>query len=59
MKYYLTHGTTPHYMEQKKKISLQLNSSQYHLLQAMICKINYDGVYLRCLEKEDVDKVLY
>jgi hypothetical protein len=27
MKYYLTHGSTPHYMEPKKKRSLRLKSS--------------------------------
>jgi hypothetical protein len=58
MKYYLTHGTTPHYMEQKKKRALRLKSSQYHLIQGILCRRNYDGVFLRCLEKEDVDKVL-
>jgi hypothetical protein len=59
MKYYLTHGTTPHYMEPKKKRYLILKSTQYQLIQGMLCRKNYDGVYLRCLEKEDVDKVLF
>jgi hypothetical protein len=58
MKYYLTHGTTPHYLYPKKKRSLMLKSAQYQLIQGVLCQKNYDGVYLRCLEKEDVDKVL-
>jgi hypothetical protein len=31
MKYYLTHGSAPHYMEPKKKRALRLKSTQYHL----------------------------
>jgi hypothetical protein len=58
MKYYLTHGIAPHYMEQKKKRSLRLKSAQYHLIQRIMCTRNYDGVFLRCLEKEDIDKLL-
>jgi hypothetical protein len=49
MKYYLTHGSNPHYLEPKKKRrSLRLKSTQYQIIQGMICRNNYDGVYLRC-----------
>jgi hypothetical protein len=58
MKYYLTHGSAPHYMEQKNKRALRLKSTQYQLIQGILCRRNYDGVYLRCLEKEDANKVL-
>jgi hypothetical protein len=52
MKYYLTHGSAPHYLEPKKKRSLRLKSTQYHLIQGILCRNNYDGVFLRCLEKK-------
>jgi hypothetical protein len=58
MKYYLTHGTTPDYLDPKKKRALRLKSSQYHIIQGIICRKNYDGVFLRCLEKRDVERVL-
>jgi hypothetical protein len=58
MKYYLTHGSTPHYMERNKKRDLRLKLSQYHLIEGILCIKNYYGVFLRCLEKKDVDKVL-
>jgi hypothetical protein len=30
MKYYLTHGSAPHYLDPKKKRALRLKSAQYH-----------------------------
>jgi hypothetical protein len=56
MKYYLTHGSTPKYMEPKKKRALRLKSAQYHLTQGLLFITNYDGVFLRLLEKEDAKK---
>jgi hypothetical protein len=58
-KYYLTHGSTPHYMEPKNKRSLRLKSNQYHLARGILFMKNYDGVFLRCLEKDDAEKVLF
>jgi hypothetical protein len=55
-KYYLTHGSTPHYLDPKKKrdkifpISADTGS---------LCRKHYDGVFLRCLEKRDAEKVLF
>jgi hypothetical protein len=37
---------------------LQLKYLQYQLLHGILFKKNYDGVLLRCLERQDVDKVL-
>jgi hypothetical protein len=58
IKYYLTHGSSPRYMEPKKKRALKLKSTQYHFTQGILFKNNYDGVFLRYLEKEDVEKFL-
>jgi hypothetical protein len=37
---------------------LRLKSAQYQLVHGILFRRNYDGVLLRCLEKQDVDKVL-
>jgi hypothetical protein len=58
MKYYLTHGSAPQYMEPKNKRDIILKSSQYQLVQGILLKKNYDGILLRCLEKDDAEKVL-
>jgi hypothetical protein len=58
MKYYLTHGSAPHYVDPKKKRALRLKSTQYQLIQGILCRKNYDGVFFRCTEKKDAEKVL-
>jgi hypothetical protein len=58
MKYYLTHGISPHCLDPKNKISLRIKSVLYHLIQGVLFHINNDDVYLRCLEKEDADTYL-
>jgi hypothetical protein len=51
-------GSTPDYLEPKKKRALRLKSAQYQIIQGILCRKNYDGVFLRCLEKRDAEKVL-
>jgi hypothetical protein len=58
LKYYLQHDTSPGYLNAKQKRALWLNSMQYQLLHGVLFTKSYDGVLLRCLEKQDVDKVL-
>ena len=38
--------------------ALRLKFAQYHLINSVLFRINYDGVLLICLEREDADKVL-
>jgi hypothetical protein len=59
MKYSLTHGSAPHYLESNKKRSQKLKSTQYKLIQGILCRNNYDSVFLICLEKGDAEKVLF
>jgi hypothetical protein len=59
MKYYLTHGSNPHYLDPKMKRVVRLKSAQYQLIQGILCRKNYDGVFIRCLEKRDVEKVMF
>jgi len=58
MKYYLIHGSTPNYLDHKKKRSLRIKSAQYQLIQDILCRKNYESVFLRCLNKRDAEKVL-
>jgi hypothetical protein len=58
IKYYLNHCIAPQYLEPNKKKALRLKSIKYHLIDGVLFKKNYDNVFLRCLEKPDVDKVL-
>jgi hypothetical protein len=58
MKYHFTHGIAPQYIEPKTKRDRRLKSSQCHLAWGILFKNKYDGVFLRCLEKDDAKKVL-
>jgi hypothetical protein len=54
----LHHETFPENLNPKERRDLRMKSTQYRLINSMLFLVNYDGVLLRCLEREDVDKVL-
>jgi hypothetical protein len=56
--YLLHHGTCPENLSPRERRSLRLKSAKYLLVNSIIFHVNYDGVILRCLEREDVKKVL-
>jgi hypothetical protein len=56
--YLLHHGACPENLNPKERRALRLKSAQYRLINSVLFRINYDGVLLRCLEREDADKVL-
>jgi hypothetical protein len=56
--YLLHHGTCPENLNPKERRSLRLKSTQYRLIHSMLFHVNYDGVLLRCLKREDLEKVL-
>jgi hypothetical protein len=56
--YLLHHGTCPKNLNPRERKALRLKSAQYRLINSVLFWINYDGVLLICLEREDVDKVL-
>jgi hypothetical protein len=58
LNYLLHHGTCPKNLNPRERISLRLNSAQYHLVNSVLFHVNYDGVLLRCLKHEHADKVL-
>eukprot|EP00253_Pinus_taeda_P005222 PITA_05222 len=45
-------------MDASRRRALRLKSNQYHLANDTLYRKNYDGVWLRCLEKDDADHAL-
>jgi hypothetical protein len=43
----------------KKKCTLRIKVTQYQLINNVLFKKNYDLMLLRCLEKNEADKVLF
>ena len=41
-----------------KRRALLLNSVSYQIIDGVLFRKNYDGVFLRCLEREDATKVV-
>jgi hypothetical protein len=54
----LTHGSTPCNLDPKNRRALRLKYESFHLINDVLFRKNFDGVFLRCLEKEDLEKVL-
>jgi hypothetical protein len=58
LSYFLHHGTFLEHLNPRERRALRLKSTQYCLINSVLFRRNYDGVLLRCLEKEDAEKVL-
>jgi hypothetical protein len=56
--YLLHHGNFLENLFPKERRALGLKLTQYHLINSMLFHVNYDGVLLRCIEGEEIDKVL-
>jgi hypothetical protein len=54
----LHHGPCPENLNPRERRSLRLKSTQYRLINSVLFCVNYDGVLLRFLEQDDVEKVL-
>ena len=50
--FFLNHGFSPETLDSKKCRALRLKSAPYQLLDNVLFRKNYDGVFLRCLGKE-------
>ena len=51
-------GAAPDYLEPKKKRALRLKSAPYLLIDNILFRRNSDGVYLRCLDKDEIEVIL-
>ena len=58
LNYLLHHGTCLENLNPRERRSLRLKSTQYRLINSELFHVNYDGVLLRCLKREDADKNL-
>jgi hypothetical protein len=58
IKFYLIHGTTPEHLDPKKRRELRLRSAPFQMINDVLFRKNFDGVLLRCLEKDESEKVL-
>ena len=58
LKYYLTHGRSPSYLDARKRRALRLKYAQYQMIDGVLFRQNYDNVLLRCLEKDGVEHIL-
>ena len=56
--HYLQAGFLPEHWNSKQRRALHLKSASYQIVEVILFKKNYDGVLLRCLEKEDAKKVM-
>jgi hypothetical protein len=58
IKFYLTHGSAPRNLDPKNRRALRLKSASFQLINDVLFRKNFDGVLMRCLEKEESEKVL-
>jgi hypothetical protein len=58
IKFYLEHGSASHHLDPTKRRELRLNSTSFHLVNGILFRQNFDGVLMRCLEKDKAEKVL-
>jgi hypothetical protein len=56
--YLLHHKVCPKNLNPRQQRALRLKYAQYRLINSVLFRINYDEVFLRCLECEDTDKAL-
>ena len=56
--FYLIHGYAPSTLDLKKCRTLRLKATPYQFIDNVLFHKNYDGVFLRCLEKPEADKLL-
>jgi hypothetical protein len=54
----LQHGSAPRHLDPAKRRALRLKSASFHLVNGILFCQNFDGVLMRCLEKDEAEKVL-
>ena len=59
IKFFLHNGFAPETLDPKKCRALRLKSAPYQLIDNVLFRKNYDGVFLRCLEKDQTDDFLF
>jgi hypothetical protein len=57
IRFYLTHGSSPCNIDPQNIRELRLKSSFFQLINDILFRKNFDGVFLHCLEKEEFERV--
>jgi len=57
-RFYLLHITTPRNIDPRNRRALRLRFASFQLINDVLFRKNFDGVFMRCLEKEESEKVL-
>jgi hypothetical protein len=52
----LQHGSAPRHLDPAKRRALRLKSASFHLVNGILFRQNFDGVLMRCLEKDEAEK---
>ena len=55
----LIHGYSPCYLDPKNRREIRLKSASFQLINDVLFRKNFDGVLMRCLEKDEAEKVLF
>ena len=58
LSYFLHHGKCIEHLNPKERRDIRIKFAQYLLISSMLFYMNYHGLLLRCLEKEEAKKVL-
>ena len=58
IKFFLLHGNAPEHLDPRNKRALRLRSAPYQLIDNILFRKNFEGVLLRCLERNEADNVL-
>jgi hypothetical protein len=54
----LENGSAPRHLDPAKRRALRLKFTSFHLVNGILFRQNFDGVLMRCLEKDEAEKVL-
>jgi hypothetical protein len=57
IKFCLENGSAPHHLDPTKRRVFILKSVSFHLVHGILFRQNFDGVLMRCLEKDEAEKV--
>ena len=59
IKCFTNHGFSPKPLYSKKCRALRLKSAPYQFIDGILFRKNYDGVFLRCLDKDQTNDILF
>jgi hypothetical protein len=57
IRFCLEHGSAPRHHDPTQRRALRLKSASFHLVNGILFRHNFDGVLMRCLEKDEEEKV--